>query len=69
MGTSAGAGGLYKVIVTMVIESSALYAVTFVPYIVPWSTKSGVQFIFLPILADAQVCIVFIFSSRVAILS
>ena len=58
LGAPAKAGGLYKVIVTMLVESSALYAVTFLLFIVPWSIKSGVQLIFFPILADAQVRVV-----------
>ena len=62
MGASAQASGLYKVVVTMLIESSALYAVTSLLFIIPWSIKSGVQFIFFPILADAQVRVVPLFS-------
>jgi hypothetical protein len=57
-GAPAKAFGLYKAIVTMLIESCALYSVTYLLYIVPWSLRSGVQFIFFPILADAQVRIV-----------
>ena len=52
---SAGAGGLYKAIVTMLVESCALYAVTFVPFIVLWISGSAIQYVFLQILANAQV--------------
>lgn len=58
MGTQSKAGGLYNVIVTILVESSALYSVTFISYIVPWAIPSGVQFIFLPILAGAQVSVI-----------
>lgn len=57
-GTPTKASGLYKVIVTMLIESAALYAVAFIPYIVSWGAKNGVQYIFFPILTGAQVRIV-----------
>ena len=50
------ASGLYSAIITMLVESSALYAITFLLYIIPWSMRSGAQFIFFPILAGAQVC-------------
>ena len=62
MGTSAKSSGLYKVIITMFIESSALCAVIYILYIVPLSLRSGVQFIFFPILASAQVRVAFVFS-------
>jgi hypothetical protein len=55
-GSHARASGLYDAIIAMLIESSALYAVTFLSYIVPWSFKLGSEFIFFPILAGTQVC-------------
>lgn len=45
----------YKTITAILIESSALYTVSFVLYIAPWGAKSSVQFIFFPILAHIQV--------------
>lgn len=45
----------YKTIVTILVESSALYAISFVLYIVPWSAESSLQLIFFPILAHIQV--------------
>ena len=51
----AGAGGVYNAIVTMLIESSALYAVSSILFIGPWGANSWVADIFLPILAQNQV--------------
>lgn len=59
MGTSHKPGGLYNAVVTMLIESCAIYAVTYLLYIGPWSTKNSAQLIFSPILTVAQVCDVF----------
>ena len=56
----AGAGGVYKAIVTMLIESSALYAVSSILFIGPWGANSWVADIFLPILAQNQVRAVFL---------
>ena len=55
MGTTAGVGGLYKTAITILIESSALFAVSFLMYVGPWATKSFLQYIFLQILAQTQV--------------
>ena len=55
LGTQAGGGGMYKALVTMIIESSALYAVSSILFIVPWGANSWVADIFLPILAQNQV--------------
>jgi len=55
MGTSNGVGGLYKAIVTMLIESSALYAVNSLLFVGTWGAGSGAADIFLPILAETQV--------------
>lgn len=61
MGTLAHPDRLYNAVVTMLIESSAIYAAAVLLFIVPWGIKSSVQFIFFPILIDAQVCAVFVF--------
>ena len=55
MGAPAGANGLYKTIITVLIESSALYAVNSLLFVAPWGAKSHVADIFLPILAETQV--------------
>lgn len=55
MGTPATASGLYKAVITMLIEPCALYVVSFVLFIGPWGAGSHAQFIFFPILAETQV--------------
>ena len=60
LGARGGAGGVYKAVVTMLIESSALYAVSSILFIGPWGAGSWVADIFLPILAQNQVRLVFI---------
>ena len=59
MGAQAGAGGVYKAIVTMLVESSTLYAVSSILFIGPWGANSWVADFFLPILAQCQVRAVF----------
>ena len=52
-GSSAGIGGLYKTISTMLIESCALYAVTSILVVGP---QNGITTnLFMPILAENQV--------------
>lgn len=55
VGAAAKATRLYKTIVTMLIESSALYAASFLLYIGPWGANSNVSDIFFPLLAETQV--------------
>jgi hypothetical protein len=55
MGAATTVTGLYKTIVTMLIESSALYAASFLLYIGPWGANSDISDIFFPILAEIQV--------------
>jgi hypothetical protein len=62
LGARAGAGGIYNAVVTMLIESSALYAVSSILFIGPWGANSWVADIFLPILAQNQVRPLFRFS-------
>lgn len=52
--TEIQAGGLRWCLIVL-IESCALYAVTFILFIVPWGAKSRIADIFFPILAEAQV--------------
>ena len=55
VGTPVGMAGLYKTTFTMIVESSALYAVTYVLFLGSWSAGSSVVLVFLPILANTQV--------------
>ena len=50
-----GNNGLYRVIVTMLIESSALYAVSSLLVLGPSSAGNSAADIFIPILAETQV--------------
>ena len=56
LGTPTRASGLYKAIVTMLVESSALYAVSSLLYVGLWGANSTVSDIFLQIFIEAQVC-------------
>ena len=51
----AGIGGLCAAIVTMLIESCALYAVSSLLFIVPWGAGNHSADTFLPILAETRV--------------
>ena len=55
MGSTSGVSSLYKAIVTMLIESSSLYAVTSILFIAPYAANNYASDIFLPILAEVQV--------------
>ena len=55
MGGSAGAGGMYKAVIAMLIESFSLYAINFLLYTGPWIVNNFAQYIFLPILSQTQV--------------
>ena len=55
-GVSAGAGRLYDVIITVLIESSALYAASSLLFVGLWGgARNHVGNIFLPALAEVQV--------------
>ena len=58
MGVLDKASALYDAIVVMLVESCALYAVSFLPFIGTWASGSTSQTIFYPILAETQVCAV-----------
>lgn len=47
---------VYRAIITMLIESSALYAVNSLLFVGPWGAGNHAADIFLPILAQTQVC-------------
>ena len=51
----AGIGGLCKTIITMLIESCVLYAVSSLLVIGPWSASDDITNVFLPILDQTQV--------------
>ena len=60
MGSSAGTTtGLYRAIVTILVESCALYAASFILFLGPWGSLSSVANIFFPVLAQAQVRAIF----------
>ena len=59
MGPANGAGGLYNAVVTMIVESSALYAVNSLLFIGPWGAQSWVADLFLPVLVESQVSVPF----------
>ena len=60
MGARAGAGGLYKAVIAMLIESFSLYAVNFLLYTGPWIVDNFAQYIFLPILSQTQVRVLYL---------
>ena len=55
MGARIGVSSLYRTTVTMLIESSALYAVTSLLFIGLYAAHNYVSDIFLPVLAQVQV--------------
>lgn len=61
MGAPVKARGLYNTAVTILIESCALYAVSYILFIGPWAIGSPVSNIFFPILAETQVRAFFTF--------
>lgn len=63
MGAPTGANSLCKAVVTMLVESCALYAINFVLFIGAWGAESHVSDIFFPLLADTQVRVGFFFIS------
>ena len=60
MGAPTGTSGLYETIITVLVESCAIYAVTSLLFVAPWGAKSHVADIFLPVLGEIQVCPIFI---------
>jgi len=55
-GSPAGVSGLYKTIATMLIESSAIFAVSSLLYIGLMAAENPVMDLVSPILAETQVC-------------
>lgn len=62
MGAPATTGGLYNSIVTVLVESSALYAVSVLLFIGLWASNNPSANVFSPILAGTQVRPFFIHS-------
>ena len=58
IGAPTGTTGLCKAVVTMLVESCALYAVNFLLFIGAWGAQSHVSDIFFPLLAVAQVRVI-----------
>lgn len=55
MGAQDGASGVYKAIITVLVESSALYTVSFLLFVGPWGATNYAEDIFFPPLAQVQV--------------
>ena len=66
MGAQDRASRVYKTIITILVESSALYTVSFLLFVGPWGATSYVEDIFFPPLAQAQVCAVHLFFSAIS---
>jgi hypothetical protein len=68
-GATAGASGVYKAVVTTLVESSALYTAAFLLFIGPWAANSYLALVFSPILGGIQVRTVFAYSNIRMLLS
>lgn len=55
MGGSAGAGRLYGAVIAILVESSAVYAIGFLLFFVPWASQSSFGSAFWPFLFEVQV--------------
>ena len=67
LGPPARTSGFYRTteaIVITLVESSALYAINSLLFVIPWGAESHVADIFLPILAETQVSVVFLPNNR-----
>jgi hypothetical protein len=63
MGPSAPAGGLYRTIATMLVESFALYTLSLLVYIATFASGSVAEYPFGGIVGGAQVCTFFVFAT------
>jgi len=59
-------GGLYRAVITVVSESSAIYAAAFLLFIGTWAADNPTEYFFFPVLAQAQVIAPFLTVLRVA---
>lgn len=66
IGASFGAGGMYASIITMLVESAALYAIGYLLYIVSFASNGYAGYIFTPPLGEIQVIAPFMIILRVA---
>jgi hypothetical protein len=66
VGFHAGIGSIYRSIVTMLVESCALYAVVSICFIVPYAMSHHASAIFLSILARVQIIAPLLIIRRVA---
>ena len=57
MGSRGRISGMYRAGLAILIESCGLYAINSLLFIIPWGVGSYVSSIFLPILAQIQVCV------------
>lgn len=55
MGVPFRLSGTYKAVITILSESSALYAITFLLWIGTWAAESPAEYFFFPVLAQTQV--------------
>lgn len=62
MGPSDTTNRVYKTVVTVLVESFALYTVGFLLFIGTWSARSYLVYTFFPVLVETQVRAVFKFS-------
>ena len=53
---ATGTTGLYMTIIAVLVESSALYTISFLLFIGPWGATNYAEDIFFPPLAQIQVC-------------
>lgn len=56
MGAPSGFTGLYKTVITMLIESSAIYAASSLLFLGFWASGSHIGEVFSAIHAEVQVC-------------
>lgn len=62
MGSLVKPDRLYKALVTILVESCALYTVSYLLFLGPWASSSPICDAFFPMLASNQVRVIFTFS-------
>lgn len=66
MGDASQVNGLYKTVITMIIESFALYTITYVAFLVLWGAMTNAPNLFAASLSSIQVIAPFLLVLRVA---
>jgi len=66
LGSKDSAGGFYKTVITIIIESYSISAISFLLYAGTWAANSFIQYVFLQILAQAESISQFLITIRVA---